>query len=385
MLADYTIDLGKNYAAAWQDMIDCRFYDAMALSNSGVTLSAGSGLEQLYSRTGKMHINLFGAFDALTSETFKKNARLIYVGNNIFHLTVDVGRQLITTLNKNKNTNTREIDLYFASETDLTNLAAPVKAPSLHLILQAVNNRKFGCFVSNVIRTLLPPTPDNLQLARVVADLANLPNTTQMLHLEITPDAYANLQATDITSADPDWSLDVNNFNTFAQACRHMQISPYTDPPYTFSFFGQTVTYGVFSDANKAAIGKDLPDRRRSPNYANTGGDALTVLKGHFPGVPLGSDITFVPLSYLLLVTSGFMNLVEDLRDLVVTPETATSASWQQAVDRLGTIMKADTNVDFMPPAALALAYLCGTYPKAVAAPLPNLPAGTSIAVKMTL
>jgi hypothetical protein len=67
-------------------MIEGRFYDALAMSGTGVTLATGNGLESVYNRTASFSLNFFGDFSASWTSAYIQSSTLTYAGNNVFHL-----------------------------------------------------------------------------------------------------------------------------------------------------------------------------------------------------------------------------------------------------------------------------------------------------------
>jgi hypothetical protein len=148
LLMDYAFDLtAPGSQNAWAAAIAGRFLDALEMPNGGVTLQIGSGLEDFYAQKTSVTLNLFGKLSAAWSSAVISNSSLIYVGNNIFHLVSDEGRQLLASVNNSK----REIDFYFAAEVDLSTNPQSLADVDVHCILQATNNSSFGHYIAKFL------------------------------------------------------------------------------------------------------------------------------------------------------------------------------------------------------------------------------------------
>ena len=306
ILLDYTFDLTASaFASAWKTAVAGDFVKALSTPNGGVSIGAGGGMEKFYKKKTSIDLNLFGQLKTRWSDAIISNSSLIYAGNNTFHLTADVGRQLLFQLNNSK----REIDLYFAAEADLTTTALQLGPIELHCVLQATNSQKFGNYIASFLG-LITTGPNAAALVQSVKANALQPQTTQLLHLTFSPTAYGRLQASTITNGKPDnQAPDQQNYNAFAGACKDLAF----DSPAGFTFAGRALGYDIWSNWNLACTGNTapgaLPDRT-SPGSVAAG---APYLDAEFQ--QQGGTVTLI--AYTLQAASDFMNLCADLKSLV--------------------------------------------------------------------
>ena len=355
-------------------MVEGRFVDALALAGSGVSLTAGSGLECVFNSTASINLNLFGALTANWNATTISNASLVYVGNKTFHLITEQGRELLTTINGAR----KEIDIYFAAEVDLKDSDAILPAVNLHVVLQATNDPKFGEYIAK-ITGLLSSGPAGAALAANVEAIAALPGSVETLHLVFAPSTYSKLQASTLIHGKPvNEALDQPNYDAFADACGLL----FKDAPANFTWQGRPLTYAIWRENNIASNDEwparqgALPDRTSSAGYNPS---AAAQLGSIFPSVGSVGNLIF----YCFFAAAQFMDLCDDLLQLA-NQTTLSLDHWTDFVKRLQNIMKKDVNPYFLAPSALALAKRCGGVPATISGPVPNLPAGSSIAVTMT-
>ena len=378
LLLDYKLDLtAPAYAAAWGLVVGGRFLDAIEAPGSGVSIAVGSGLENLYRSATSINLNLFGRFTAAWSASVISNSSLVYAGNNIFHLISNEGRQQLSSINNRK----REIDMYFAAEVDLSQANSSLATINLHSILQATNNRNFGAYISSIV-SLLTSGSDAALLTREVAAMAAQSNTTEILHLIFPPSAYSRLRSSTLSKAGKpdDESKDQTNYAAFATACGDLITN---SSPATFSFQGQPITYAIWRNWNIAsndqwpAPDAALPERTK-PGSRSAG---IAYLNHQFPQAGSSAQL----ISYALQAASDFMNLCADLKNLTALAAAESNLdTWNSLVARLKSIITNDVSQDFMAPAALALAHLCGGGPpKSVTGPAPGLTSKTSIGITM--
>lgn len=379
ILCDYTIDLTQNYASAWTAMTQGRFYDALATPNSGLSLSTGSGLEAIYKKTASLTINLFGKLNEQWTDNLISNAEFIYAGNNIFHLNVDTGRQLLANINGHRS----EIDLYFAACADLTQQTQPITDVNLHITLQSNNDGKFGNFLS-VIMSHLATDATSVALAAAIEASSKQPNTTQSLHFIFAPGAYANIQASNLAARPFNDAIDQGNYQAFTSACGALSaFSPYNSPPAGFTFDNQPLSYNIWAACNIAY--NDQPGGTSNPNRRSPGGvggtNVATELNNFFSSLDNG---TVSLISYAFASAAEFMNLCDDLHQLATQPLEANASTWDSAIKTLQKIIKNDVSTDYIPPTGLALAHLCGVAPSTISGPATNLGAAPCIGVTLT-
>jgi hypothetical protein len=384
ILADYSIDLTKNYGLAWDAMTEGRFYDALGMSGTGVTLATGNGLESLYNRTASFSLNFFGNFGAKWSTAYIQNSTLTYAGNNVFHLNAAVGDQLLSNVGSLK----QEIDIYFAADLDLTNASAPID-PSrikLHLMLQGTDDKTLGGNLATILNTLATG-PSGLQLSQAMHMLSQQAGTTLSLHLIFGKTAFDRI-AYSLKTKPPSDGADRVNYAVYQKCCGSLYGST---SPANFLVSDNPLwplSYDVWSDCFIASNDiwppmqgtSPVPDRKYDAVYNS---NVLSALQDHF-----SSNITDDGVARLIFYTlksaAQFMNLCQDLNGLAALPMTEAASTWKDLVTELTKMIKNDVNTDFIPAAGFALACLCGTTPSTVSGPIASLPAGTSLSVTLT-
>ncbi|MBV8629841.1 MAG: hypothetical protein JOZ83_02880 [Silvibacterium sp.] len=378
LLLDYAFDLtAPAFNSAWQTALAGDFVAALTTPNGGVQIGAGGGLEKLYSKKTSVHLNLFGALNAVWSDATIHNTSMIYAGNNTFHLMAEEGRQQLALINNSK----RQIDIYFAAQADFSGGTTKLGPVELHCVLKATNNPKYGKYLANFLN-LMSPAAGQSALAQSIAALAAAPNTTEMVHLIFDQTSYGRLRASSLTNGKPDNEApDQQNYAAFAQACSKL----FAESPANFSYAGQSLGYTVWRNWNIASNNQwpappgAVPNRTASGNFAA----GQSFLDTEFPQAG-----TVTPLiGYALQAASDFMSFCADLKSLS-TPNSGGSATaaWDSLVARLKSIIQSDVSQDFAAPAGLALTWLCssGNSPDEVRGPAPGLEDTNSIAVTVT-
>jgi hypothetical protein len=372
LLTDYTIDVSKDYAAAWNDMMNGRFLDALADGRGSVQLGVGSGLEKLYNRTASIGLNFFGQWAAQWSESSIANSKLIYAGNNMFHLVTAEGMQQQSQLEQSAN----ELDFYFSMEMDMAGSGTAAQArPDLNAILKASNNPEFGSRIATVVGWLTR-VPASQGLLNQIRQSLQSPNSSQVLHVIIPYEAYKDLNFSKAESSDD--AADRRNYAAFEAA------SKTTMPEGTvaqFSRNNQEFSYDFWKIWNIAVTDAFPPPDGSHPNRKGTGpADAAQ----RFLDPKFGPDPALRhSIQVTLQAASEFMNLCEDLKGLSGNNQVGMS-TWNDFAGRLGTIANKDANFDFIVPAVLALTQLCGSgIPKLTVGPAPGLSGEGSIGVTM--
>jgi hypothetical protein len=380
ILTDYTIDLTANYAPAWEAMIEGRFYDALALTGGGVSLGVGSGLEAFYNRTASLKVNLFGNLNLAWSSGLIANAQLVYAGDGVFHLSTAVGRTLLTSVNKSN----KEIDIYFAADVDLTVATAPINPANiqLHVVLQAANNKSFGGFLAAVASRLAVDSTSTA-LASAIAVSASQGNATQIVHLILGANAFGNLEASVAGSLPPADAEDRASYLQFQTVCGSLYGS---QPIENFTYNGVALDYDIWGDNNIAATNAWPKPPGARPNRRafgiTTAGNVWQQLQDEvYADIPQ-SDAEMV--SFTLVQAQLFMNLCEDLEQLVKQPMNIAAANWQNIVNAQEMIIKNDVPADYLAATGLALAHISGIAPTAISGPASNAPSGPSVALTFT-
>ena len=334
-------------------------------------------MEKFYQKKTSINLNLFGQLRVAWSDAIISNSRLIYAGNNTFHLIAQVGRQLLLDVNGGQ----REIDLYFAAEADLTSTALQLGSVDLHCVLQARGNQNFGKYIANFLG-LITTGPNHDALVQSVKTVVTNAGATELLHLTFNPSAYARLLASTITNGKPgNQTADEQNYAAFANACSDL----FTSSPANFTFAGQRLGYTLWSNWNIASNDQWPPSPGALPDRTQSGDAAAGVnyLNLEFPQAGTNAAL----IGYALQAASDFMNFCEDLKTLAtLTTAPPQLDAWDKLLARLQSMMKNDVSPDFVAPVALALTQLCagGTPPAELTGPAPNLTDKNSIAITVT-
>jgi hypothetical protein len=378
LLLDYTFDLAAQaFPDAWKTAVAGDFVKALGTPNGGVSIAVGGGLEKFYCDKTSISLNLFGQLKAAWSDAVISNSSMVYAGNNTFHLMANEGRQLLWSISNSK----REIDIYFAAEADFSGTDVKLGTVSLHYILQAANNQKYGGYIANFLG-LMTTGPDHDALVQSVRAIAARPKTTQSLHLTFDPAAYGRLQSSTLTNGKPDdQTSDQQNYAAFAKACSDMII----ESPANFSYNGQSLSYSTWSNWNIASNDQWPPSPSSLPNRTQSGSSSsgLVYLGQEFPQSGHAAQL----IGYALHAGSDFMNLCADLKSLVTfTAAGPQLAPWDDLVARLKSIINNDVSQDFIAPTTLALTRLCagGSPPSEIVGPPAGLTDKNSIAVTIT-
>jgi hypothetical protein len=373
LLTDYTFDLTKNFSAAWTDIVNGRFLDALKDGNGSVDLAVGSGLEKLYNQTTSISLNFFGQAAAAWSAESIQNSKLVYAGNKIFHLISADGINRFSLVEGTF----KEVDFYFTLDMKLAAGGAAGSAkPDLNVILKAGSNPEFGNRIAEVIG-LLTSGPASQALVSQVRRSLQVAGSTQVLHIVIPPTAYKDLDFSPVGSSDE--SNDRKNYGEFAAS------SGATMPPGTaaqFKLNNVPFVYDFWRTWNIAVTDQFPPLASSRPNRKRTGpNDAAQ----KFLDPKFGDDSAMrINVGVTMNAASEFMNLCEDLNRLCGDNEIDPS-TWQSFADRLGKIANKDVALDFIVPTVLSLTQLCGSgMPDTTVGPAPGLSADTSIGVTMT-
>jgi hypothetical protein len=372
LLTDYTIDVTKDYAAAWNDMMNGRFLDALKDGRGCVQLALGSGLEKLYSQTASIGLNFFGQWAAQWSESSIENSKLIYAGNNLFHLITSDGVQRLAALGLSSS----ELDFYFSLSLDLSGAGTSAQAkPDLNAILKASNNPGFGARIATVVGwlTRIPASQDLLNQFK---QSLQSPNSTQVLHVVIPYDAYKDLDFSKAGSSDD--GADRRNYGKFTAASN---LTMPEGTPARFELNNHSFSYDFWRIWNIAVTDQYPPPDGSHPDRKGTGPyDAAQ----NFLDPKFGSDSARRHLIGVTLeAASEFMNLCEDLKGLSSGTDV-NMKTWEDFAGRLSKIANKDVNFDFIVPTVLALTQLCGSgMPKLTVGPAPGVSGDGSIGVTM--
>jgi hypothetical protein len=355
LLMDVTFDLNAlGFTVAWSKVVAGDFNGALALSNGGITLSTGTGLENFYTRKTSITFNLFGLFRSEWDVSRIDNYSIIYAGNNTFHLIEAIGERNTSKLNSSG----RETDVYFAAQATNGPTGLSLAEADLHFLLKAIGNKGFGTQIAGLLSTLATGSMLS-QLSKQILASAQQKQTTQSLEFIFTRSAYGRLNASD-TSHGPvtDQGPDRTNYAAFAAACSQFESAF----PANFSFkTPHDVTYDTWSIFNIGANDTFPPPPNAMPYRRNSGDSGIgspaqTFIDAHFGNPQTG---VFLLIAFALQNAANFMNLCEDLRGLALAL-AGSSTSWNQLHAEMQKSINSEVPVDFLIPTIFALAGLMG-------------------------
>lgn len=379
LLTDFTFDLSNSgFFAAWADATSGDFAGALSIPNAGVSLDAGSGLENFHTTKTSITFNLFGKFAAEWDNATINNYSIIYAGNNVFHLIEIIGRQSLSSVNKSG----REIDLYFAAEATSDAGKLTLGEIDLHALLKATTNRSFGNSIASVISKVATGADASAVVKQVLASI-QAGNSTQTLHVVFKPSAYGKLAFSVVNNGKPfDESQDELNYQVFAQACSQIQ----SNSPANFSIskpldldYARWRTWSIAATNDYPPPSGSAPNRRHQGNWL--GSQVQTFITEQ-----ISTSTTWQVISYALEAARDFLNLSEDLTKLAKVTDGPAAPTWASIVGDLSAIVNNDLNVDFLAPMAFALSMWLeqgGTLPS-LEGPAPSTAQEPAIVVTLT-
>jgi hypothetical protein len=376
LLMDVTFDLtAVGFSAAWSKAIAGDFNGALALPTGGVSLDAGSGLENFHTRTTSVTFNLFGLFKAEWDASQIENYSILYAGNNTFHLVERIGDRQTSTVNGKG----REVDLYFAAEATSNPAGVTLGEVDLYVQLKATANPAFGQSIAGFLSKAT--TGDTAtQLTKQLIATAQQPSATETLELVFKPSAYGRLTSSTLNGNRPiiNELADQTNYASFAAACSQFESTS----PANFSVrtpmdldYATWTTWNILAN-NGSVSPTSVPSRI---NQGSPGGGAVVAfLNG------LNSSIQPVQISMVLGSASSFMNLCEDLKNLAALTESSNT-SWDKLRSTLQNIIQNDVPANFLIPTAYALTTSMGQVgvQPLISGPAPAAPQQSAITVTL--
>jgi len=364
LLLNLSIDLtpgGGFDLAAWDHMNEGDFVAALEQNHSGITIDAGSGLEQLHHQKSDLKFTFFN-FTEEWSTTRINDFSIVYGGNNSIAFTDTAGINQITNINKSG----KEVQFYFTTSLGVDEAGkVSVQDPDLHVNLKSTNSPKFGVQTAEFL-SIMASGPDANAACNQMKSVADNATATIELDLVFKPSAYQKLKSSPYplrTQADE--NRDRQNFGVFAKAvwdCNHRVLNI---PDFSYKT-NLDITYDVWKTVNMyyryngQLPANPLPDRRQVP------------LAGQMPIIQsgiqsaLGLDVSnsnFIFIGYTLTVGSCFMNLCQDVPAIGVDPAAgagsplaAAQAAWKALSGEVSLILKQDVDGSYLVPTACALA-----------------------------
>jgi hypothetical protein len=354
ILAGYTFSINDPaFGKAWKAAVDGDFVAAFA--TGAVALDVGSGLEQEYQRKTSCDLTVFNLWHWNSWNEFSSKMKLVYAGNNVFHLTANVGR----TTETDSSGTMHSIELYFAAEADVsaTNALSALEI-NMHINLTATGQPKEAARISMLLGALHAGSTADA-LSHAMQGFAN--NSKQgTAQLQVT----VPMQAIRLINRDLPGSgssvFDAANWKAFATAADDLNAWPLrqmsTVSTQALLFLK---TYHAWEDLNMSCTGSNKPDRIHFGNRSQWPSD--------FPQVDTASRAL---IGYSMFAGQSFMNFCAALYDLVRAADvSSTGMTWKALMDALSDAVKNDTSVDFIRPTALAIIRLCASSNPTVSGP----------------
>jgi len=337
------------FTTAWSTVIAGDFNGALALPTGGVSLDAGSGLENFHTKTTSVTFNLFGLFRAEWDTSTIDNYSILYAGNNTFHLIERIGDRQTSVLNGRG----REIDLYFAAEATSTPAGLTLGEIDLYVQLKATANGGFGKLIAGFFSKATTGEAAT-QITKQLLATAQQSNATEILELLFKPSAYGRLTSSTLNGNRPiiNEPADEANYGSFAAACSQFESSP----PANFSISNpMDLDYPTWRTCNIIANNGSVSPNS-VPSRINIGNPTAAA---PFLNQRFNSSIPAALISFTLDAAGSFMNLCEALKNLAALIESS-NASWNELRSNLQNIIQNDVPSDFLIPTAYALSTSLG-------------------------
>ncbi len=377
VLASYAFDLtSANYPTAWQAAISGDFVNA--LQTGAVTLDIGSGLEQTYQTKTSFACNFFNLWSLSTWSQFTSNVSLVYAGNNVFHLIAKADR----TTETDSMGAMHSMDVYFSATAGVTTGGKVSNTDiNLHIDLTAQSDPKAASTIATML-SAIEGGPVCDALARGMHAFAtNSKKGTAQLQVTIPSSAYSRVNCDPYNGDKPltgSTHNDSVNWAAFAQAADDLNAWPLrqmsTVSTQNLMFLK---SFNAWEDLNKAANGSTTPNRVHR-------GDAMG---NNWPeDFPQVDDLSRKLIVHSMLAGQSFMNFCADLRDLMnVADVNSAGTTWNVLLQLITNAIKADLDVDFLRPAALAIIRLCESQANVVSGPAGAAVPTNHFAVSLTM
>lgn len=381
LLLNLTIDLSKAGfdLAAWDSISAGDFVAAIEQQHSGITVDAGSGLEQLHHRKTDLKFTFFN-FTAEWSTTHINNYSIAYEGNNSYTFTDIAGLEEITNINKSG----KEIQFYFTTSLSMDaagNLT--IQDPDLHVNVKSTNNQKFGVQIPKFLSLIGTGAGPNLAYEQMKS-IAGNQNATIELDVVFKPSAYQKLLYSPCPlQAAGDEAQDRTNYATFARAVWNANDDVSNIPDFSYKNT-LDIDYDSWALARRSQDDQFPPNPAELPNRKNGWLDSLlSEVQAAIHSV-FGNDmdqLTGIQIVYVQNVGQAFMNLCQDTRGIGVFPTPGASnpleaaqQDWNSLNNQIANILKMDVDGSYLVPTACALAQLAIGQGAQIAFSAPVLP-----------
>jgi hypothetical protein len=383
LLAAYDFDLSVPTATglvnAWNlavngDLAEALKYKDPGTGKSFVTLELGSGIESEYQRKTSFSCNFFNLWKYSTWSQWQSQVSMVYAGNNVFNMNVDIGRVTETDYVGA----TKSINFYFsASAEEALDGSISKPAVDLHIDLTAQGVPKAARQIAGMLSGI-GGCPACVTMARNMnAFIDASANGTVQLNITIPSSAYGYIAADPVSNSSTPANTvhDKKNWDAFVQTADDLNAWPLRQlSVVSIDVLSFLRSYAGWEDFNKAFSGTAAPNRDEFGNPASWPQDLLQIPDNVRPAI-----------AYSIVAGQYFMNLCDSLQQLAgIVNVTGTEITWKEFIDMITAAAK-DYVSDFARPAALALIWLCGSGVTAISGPSDSDASSGKFQVKLSL
>jgi len=329
LLFKYRVELSNPVLLSQSWVFFCHGDIVSAAGAGGLTLDAGSGIDNQLSRSFTISVNFFNFFSVQDVNKYFEDSKVVITDTGSVRFVFDVGKESDEEIKKIL----KKSKIHFTADaTAKTN--AEVK---LYLELCETKDPKEAANTARVAGYLA-----DANAAAAAADIKNFvarqPAGTVNLTCILDASAYGKLSASEYNGNQPpqDQTQDEKNWSVFDQASLALLTIP----------AGEIVTYPLWQKWSAKANGTPYANRRHQGNYQ--GSDASGVWENQ-PGS------TQQQLDIFCWAASSFMNLCDDLHWLATAAVIKFPDDWNTLLDNLRDIVNADVRATYAKPAIASL------------------------------
>jgi hypothetical protein len=392
ILLNLTIDLSQPGfdLAAWDSLYSGDFVAAIEQDHSGITVDAGSGLEQLHHRKTDFKLTFFN-FTAEWSMTRINDYSITYEGNNSYAFTNNVGLEQITNVNKSG----KEIQFYFTTSLTVDNAGnVIVQNPDFHVNLKSTSNPKFGLKMAKFLSLIATGTGASTAYTQMKS-VAENPGAAIELDLLFKPSAYQKIIASPCPlRAAGDETQDRANYAAFALSVWNANDGVSNVPDFSYQN-KLDMNYDFWALVRESQDDQFPPRQGALPNRKEGVIDPLLSAVQQAVQSTFGNDIDpgiIALIIYAVNAAASFMNLCQDIGGIgavpvpgAANPLGAAQQAWSSLNSQIGYILKNDVNGDYLLPTACALGQLAIAEGAQIAYSAPALPTAQDPGYKLTL
>lgn len=293
-----------------------------AVGAGGLTLDAGSGIDNQLSRSFTISVNFFNFFSVQDVNKYFEDSKVMITDTGDVRFVFDVGEEsdeeIKKVLQKSK--------IHFTADAT-AKTGADVK---LYLELSETKDPDEARRMADVAGYLTNPGAA-AAAADVKSFVAKQPAGTVNLTCILDASAYGKLSASEYNGNKPpqDQTQDEKDWTVFDKASLALLTIP----------AGEIVTYPLWQQWSAAANGTPYANRRHQGNYQSAEASA---------GWAGQDSSTQVLLDCFCWAASSFMNLCDDLHWLAnATAEVKIPDDWNTLLDNLRDIVNSDASIAY--------------------------------------